>query len=106
MIAFKVIDEIANKIAINFQPDKILLFGSYANGGANNDSDIDLLIIKNSDLPRYKRSAEIRKSLIGTKEPIDVIVYTQEEFDKEKDDEYSFLNTAIKTAKVLYERIH
>ena len=104
MIEEAKIDDIILRIATKFNPDKIILFGSYAAGNQQNDSDLDLLIIKDSNLPRHKRSFEIQKSLLGTKIPMDIIVYTNKEFEKERKEKYSFLNSAIKISKILYER--
>lgn len=98
------INDIVNRIAIKFNPDKIILFGSYAFGAPNNDSDLDLLIIKDTDLPRHKRSFDIQKSLIGSMIPMDILVYTNKEFEEEKNEKFSFLNSAIKASKILYER--
>jgi predicted nucleotidyltransferase len=104
MIEITKINDIVNRIAIKFNPDKIILFGSYAAGNPTNDSDIDLLIIKDTDLPRHKRSFDIQKSLIGSMVPMDILVYTTEEFEKEKNVKDSFLFSAIRTSKILYER--
>mgnify|MGYP000858055060 CR=1 FL=1 len=104
MIESSKINEIVNRIAIKFNPDRIILFGSYAAGNPNNDSDIDLLVIKDTDLPRHKRSFDIQKSLIGSMIPMDILVYTQKEFEQEKQEKYSFISSAIKTSKILYER--
>ncbi len=104
MIELKKINEIVARIVLKFNPDKIILFGSYASGTANNDSDVDLLVIQNTDLPRHKRSFDIQKLLIGSMIPMDILVYTNTEFEKEKNEKSSFLNSAIKTSKILYER--
>jgi predicted nucleotidyltransferase len=104
MIDSNKIDDVVNRIAYGFNPDKIILFGSYAAGSANNDSDIDLLVIKDTDLPKHKRSFDIQKSLRGSMIPMDILVYTQKEFEQEQQNKYSFLSTAIKTSKILYER--
>jgi len=104
MIDSKKIDEVATRIASRFNPYKIILFGSYANGTPNDDSDLDLLIIQDSDLPMQKRGLDIRMSLIGTKIPLDILIYTKLEFEQEKSKNSSFLNSAIKNSKVLYER--
>ena len=104
MIKDSQIDDIVSKIATRFNPDKIILFGSYAAGNPDNDSDIDLLVIKDSELPRHKRSFDIQKSLIGSMIPIDILVYTQIEFEKEISEKYSFINSAIRTSKLVYER--
>jgi predicted nucleotidyltransferase len=103
MIDADKINEVVTRIATKFNPDKIILFGSYANGTPNEDSDLDLLIIKDTDLPKHKRSFEIQKSLIGSMIPMDILVYTSKEFDSEKSNKYSFLNSAMKTSIVLYE---
>ena len=104
MIQSDVINEVVTRIVSRFNPDKIILFGSYANGTQNADSDLDLLIIQDSELPMQKRGFEIRKSLIGTMVPIDLLIYTKSEFDQEKSLAFSFLNSAIKNSIVLYER--
>ena len=104
MIDKSTISNLVNKIASNVNPDKIYLFGSYATGMANEDSDIDLLVIKETIEPRYKRSIEIQRLLIGTKLPVDIVVYTNDEFENEKLNSYSFINSAIQGAQLMYER--
>ena len=104
MITSQKISEIVFKIASNHNPEQIILFGSYAAGNPNEDSDLDLIVIKNSNLTRQHRSSEIRKSLLGSLVPIDILVYTKKEFDEEKMLKYSFISNAIKNSKVLYER--
>ena len=104
MIDSHKISEIATGIATKFNPHKIILFGSYANGTQKEDSDIDLLIIQNTDLPIQNRGYEIRMSLIGTMIPFDIVIYTESEFEQEKEKSSSFLNSAMKNSKLLYER--
>lgn len=104
MIEESKILEIANRIAIGFSPDKIILFGSYATGQANEDSDLDLLIVKDTDLPMHKRNIEIRRALIGTKVPMDLLVYTNSEFENEKNQKYSFLYQLTDKTRTLYDR--
>ena len=104
MIDSNKINEIALEIATKFNPDKIILFGSYANGTQKEDSDLDLLIIQDTDLPIQKRGYEIRMSLIGLMIPFDIVIYTESEFKQEKEKSSSFLNSAMKNSKLLYER--
>jgi len=104
MITQKQLEEIVKRIIDNYNPEKIILFGSYAYGQPTEDSDLDLLVIKNSDLPRYKRAREIRKHLWGiTDVPKDIIVYTQEEIDGWKEVEEAFITSVVKKGKILYE---
>jgi uncharacterized protein len=104
MIEKSTILNFASKIASEINPDRIYLIGSYATGKANEDSDIDFLIIKDTDEPKYKRSIEIQRLFIGTKVPTDILVYTKDEFEKEKLKDFSFINTAIQESQLLYER--
>ena len=104
MIDSDKIDDVVSRIATKFNPDKIILFGSYANGTPNDDSDLDLLIVQETDLPMHKRGTDIRLWLIGSMIPVDLLIYTQSEFDQEKNKRFSFLSSAIKNSKVLYER--
>lgn len=104
MIDSKKINDVIIRIATKFNPDKIILFGSYASGTSTDDSDLDLLIIQETDLPMHQRGIDIRLALIGSKIPIDLLVYTKSEFDQEKNKSFSFLNSAIKNSKIMYER--
>ncbi len=98
------IKEISKIISENYMPDKIILFGSYAKGLANENSDIDLLIIKDSPLPRYKRSSEIYKYFRRILLDIEIIVYTPKEIDKWQGVEQAFITNIISEGKVLYEK--
>lgn len=104
MITQDKINEIVNKIATLYSPDKVILFGSYASGNANENSDLDFIIVKNTDMPKHKRGVELRRLLFGSLVPMDLKVYTPSEFDMELKYKYSFLNSAIKNSKLLYER--
>jgi predicted nucleotidyltransferase len=104
MIDSNKIKEVVSRIATKFNPEKIILFGSHANGTPNNDSDLDLLIVQETDLPMHQRGFDIRMSLRSTMIPMDILIYTKDEFNSEKDNNFSFLNSAMKNSKVLYER--
>lgn len=104
MIADDQIGEIVRRIAENYNPEKIILFGSYANGKITEDSDLDIIVIKNTNLPKHKRGIEIRKLFYGLPIPMDFKIYTDLEFDKERNNPYSFLYSALNGSKILYER--
>lgn len=99
------INEIATQIVKAVNPQKIILFGSYAHGHETDDSDLDLLIIiQNSDLPLYKRSRIIRKYLRGiTDVPRDIVVYTQKEIEEWAAVKFSFISNILTYGKTLYE---
>lgn len=104
MIADDQIGEIVRRIAENYNPEKIILFGSYAKGKGNEDSDLDIIVIKNTNLPKHKRGIEIRRLFYGLPIPMDFKIYTDQEFDKECNNPYSFLYSALNGSKILYER--
>lgn len=104
MIGKDKISEIVKKIATGYNPDKIILFGSYASGNPNDDSDLDLFVIKDTDLPRPQRTVQVRKMLYGSMVPIDLIVYTPKEIDESKENRFSFVYEVLNTGKTLYER--
>jgi predicted nucleotidyltransferase len=104
LITEKKIIEIIDKISSNYNPEKIILFGSYAKGNPGEASDIDLFIIKDSILPRYKRGLEVRRLLYGSMIPIDLLVYTPKEIELQKDKKYSFVYEVLNTGRVVYER--
>jgi predicted nucleotidyltransferase len=54
-----VIDEVVRRIVECVRPQKIILFGSYAYGRPHADSDLDILVVMESELPRYKRAVPI-----------------------------------------------
>jgi len=98
------IKEIVNRIALNYNPEKIILFGSYANDSSTDDSDLDFILIKDTDIPRNKRGLEVRRLFYGLPVAMDFKIYTSSEFDAELNNQYSFLSTVIKESQVLYER--
>jgi predicted nucleotidyltransferase len=106
MIENSSIIKFVRQIAETVDPDRVYLFGSYASGRAGEDSDIDILIIKDTLEPRCKRSIAIQKLLIGSKIPADIIVYTNDEFEKEKSSRFSFIAATIQNAQLMYERGH
>jgi uncharacterized protein len=103
MIKARQIKDIVNRIALHYNPDKIILFGSYAHGNYSDSSDLDLIIVKDSNLPRHKRGIEVRRLFYGLPVPMDFKIYTTSEFNNELTNQYSFLSSVLIGSKVLYE---
>jgi len=79
------IKDMAEFIKKKFNPQRIMLFGSYAYGRPSSESDIDLLIIMNTSLRFHKQSAIIRLALdeaFNFSFPMDIIVRDQNEIEK------------------------
>ncbi len=104
MIEFERIENVAKTIGLSTNAETVILFGSYARGEANGESDVDLLVVMESDLPRYKRSRELYKLFKPYPFGMDLIVYTPEEIEKGKKSPLSFLSTVLKEGKTLYAR--
>lgn len=104
MISAEHIRAIVDTIVTAYQPDKIMLFGSYATGQATEDSDVDLLIVKETNLPRHQRGREVRRYLYGSKFPMDIIVATPHELEQSRSNPYSLLYQALHSSKTVYER--
>jgi len=96
--------EIVARIIEVYEPEKIILFGSYANGTANESSDIDLLLVKQTKEVPVNRAAVVRQSLRGFLFPLDILVYTPEEIENSKATKFSFVSQVLKSGKIIYER--
>jgi predicted nucleotidyltransferase len=92
------------RITAAIDPQKIILFGSWARGERGPHSDIDLLIVQESSLPRPRRYAQIRRLFWGMGLPMDILVYTPEEFARYQSVPGSFTHTVAREGRVLYAR--
>ena len=78
------IRRVAEHIGLQADAERVVLFGSYARGEATEHSDVDLLVIAPSDLPRFKRSRALYQSLRPYPFAMDLVVYTPEKMKKAK----------------------
>ena len=99
-----ILKEITQRIKTAVDPDKIVLFGSYAYGHPNKKSDLDILVIKRTDLPRHKRSIPVYDALRGLIIPKDIVVYTPEEVKDWENVPQSFVTSVLRRGRVLYEK--
>lgn len=96
------IQNIVNTIQSNFEVRKIYLFGSYAEGNFNKDSDVDLCIIADFKGKRkIEMLTEMRTALINLKVPLDLLVYEEDEFDERAALKTSFEHLIKTKGKVL-----
>jgi len=97
------LSEMVEKIRHAGSPEKIVLFGSRARGDAGTDSDIDLLVVEKSDLPRYRRAARYRRAVAGMFTAKDIVVWSPEEIEDWKAVPNAFITTILREGRVLYE---
>jgi len=97
------IDNIVEQLVRLYKPDKVILFGSLAQGQIHQDSDIDLFIIK-SDVPEMGVD-RIRQldGLIKYRLATDFIVYKPDELDRRLQMGDPFVKNILDNGKVLYE---
>ena len=99
------IAEFGERIAAEFHPDRIVLFGSHARGTAGQDSDVDLLIIMPFEGKPAAKSVEIRlRARPGF--PVDLIVRTPQKVRERLAMGDGFLREILETGTVLYEADH
>lgn len=97
---------IAERIAREYRPEKIVLFGSNAWGKPNPDSDVDLFIVKaTTERPSF-RQAEIRRIIHDLKHrlPMDILVVTPSELHKRLEIGDQFCQKVLAEGVVLYEQ--
>ncbi|HEU4706050.1 MAG TPA: nucleotidyltransferase domain-containing protein [Solirubrobacterales bacterium] len=93
---------ITGQILAREQPEAIYLFGSQAKGTAGRHSDVDLLVVAPSSLPRSHRGKHHRSALASFSRRFDILCYTPEELAEECSQPGSFLATILRTARRLY----
>ena len=98
------IGEIVRRIVETAQPEKIILFGSRARGDARPNSDFDVLVIKQSSEPSYRRDTPLYVALAGLPMEVEVLVYTPEEVAEWAQVPQAFVTTATREGKTVYER--
>lgn len=95
------IEKIANRIVEVFEPDKLVLFGSYAVGKQTDQSDLDFLVIKDTNVPKSQRLVGLKRK-IDFYVPLDIIVLTPEEVKVSIADSSSFIARVLREGRVLY----
>jgi uncharacterized protein len=98
------IQELSQKIATQFSPDRIILFGSYAYGTPTEDSDVDLLVVMPFEGHPFRKAAEILDE-ISPDFPVDLLVRTAEQLDERLVLGDFFLREVVTQGRVLYESI-
>lgn len=104
MIEERDIRQVAEQLGRAIDADAVILFGSHARGDADAHSDVDLLIVAESDQPRFKRSRRLYESLIPYPFGMDLVVYTPDEIEKGRQSTCSFVATALREGKTMYLR--
>jgi predicted nucleotidyltransferase len=103
MIAFDKIQELSDRIAATFSPEKIVLFGSYAYGDPKEFSDVDLLIIMNYEGHPHDKSIEIWDA-VRPGFSVDLLARKPDDTLRRYSEYDPLIREALDKGKILYER--
>ena len=98
------VGDIVSRILETISPEKILLFGSHTTGNASDDSDVDLLIIMNTELRPAERQRMVSRLLYPRFKPLDIVVKTPEEIKAAQKRVDPFIHEILQEGIVLYAR--
>ena len=104
MLSKNLQSEIVKRIVDTIHPLKIILFGSYAYGNPAPDSDVDLVVITETPLPKRQTSIALWNLLGNIPLPKDIIVTSRDEFDFYCQEAGSVMKTANEKGVVIYAR--
>jgi predicted nucleotidyltransferase len=99
----RTITQLARQVMRQFNPDRIILFGSYAYGTPTEDSDVDLLIVKAHRGPGYRIATKIRLDL-DVKFPLDLLVRSAAELRKGVSQHDWFVVEVLEKGIILHDR--
>ena len=98
----QILEEVKQRLVDQFQPQAIILFGSYAWGQPTEDSDLDLLVIKDGEQTSHQLGVRALEILLDIKHPLDVLVYKSEEIKQKKN---IFFQKIFNEGELLYGRL-
>jgi len=98
--------EAVQRIVQALQPEKIILFGSYAYGTPTPDSDVDLLVVMETTASVTERYLAVCRLLRPRPFPVDILVKTPQEIEQALEKGDFFIKDIFTQGEVLYERRH
>ncbi|MBI5651755.1 MAG: nucleotidyltransferase domain-containing protein [Chloroflexi bacterium] len=104
LVTRRQIRHVTRKLVEHLDPDKIILFGSYAYGKPTIDSDVDVLIVMQSRARPIARAIKAYRAVQGKPFPMDILVRTPKEVDYRLGIGDCFFKEIVERGKVLYAR--
>jgi len=96
-------EELVRRVRSAVDAERIVLFGSTARGDAGPNSDVDVLVIAKSDLPRYRRAGPIYAAVADLPFEVEAVFYTPAEVAEWAGVPESLVATALREGVVIYE---
>ena len=104
MISQDILQKAAKRLAEQFNPQRIILFGSYARSMADEHSDVDLLVVCPFQGKRRKLMVAMDRALRGLNFARDIVILTPEEFERDSQIPGTLARPARYEGKILYEK--
>jgi HEPN domain-containing protein/predicted nucleotidyltransferase len=98
------LEDIVERLVREYEPDRIILFGSAATGVAREGSDLDLLVVKDTPARPIDRRMEVERLLVDRGIPLDILVYTPRELRELYAAGNPLIEEVVETGRVLYMR--
>lgn len=103
-LSTELLDEITKRLAESIHPERIYLFGSHAAGIADDDSDVDLLIVvPDTNQSRHNLALKGRANMRDLIIPMDLVVCTHSEIEKWKNVKCTLIYTVVRKGQFIYE---
>ena len=104
MVSDNQIRQVAAQLGSAANASEVILFGSYARGEATDGSDVDLMVVAETDLPRHKRAVPLYKQFRPYPCGMDIVVYTPREVEEARKSNLTFVSAVLREGRKLYER--
>ena len=101
----RLLREIKDRIVEAFDPERVVLFGSFADGSPDDDSDLDLLVVMDSKKRMAERIREVAAVAHVPFVPMDIIVHTPTELSERVSKGDGFIEEVLANGKELYRRV-
>ena len=99
----RLVDRAVEAIVRAYQPQRIIVFGSFARGDTHERSDLDLIVVKDTEERFFRRIGRVRDACEGIDVDVQPLVYTQAELQQMLDQGNAFLETVLAEGVVAYE---
>lgn len=106
MIDENLLQEIVQRIVVEAQPSRVILFGSYGRGDADEGSDLDIMVIKPRVDNQYAEMIDLRKVVGHVGIGVDVLLYSEAEYRRRSQVPGTVLYWARKEGRPIYEAVH
>jgi predicted nucleotidyltransferase len=106
MIDEQVLQQVVERIVAAAKPSRVILFGSYGRDSADEDSDLDIMVVKAEVTDKAAEMVRLHEVVGDVGTGVDVLVYSEEEFERRSQVPGTVLYWARKEGKPLYEAAH